>query len=42
MSGSLLAAMYDDYSTKLTAAYYVLDCISIASSHTYQYGTQLP
>jgi hypothetical protein len=31
---SLMAAMYDDYSTKLTAAQYILDGISIASSHT--------
>jgi len=29
---SLMAAMYDGYSTKLTAAYYILDCKSIASS----------
>ena len=28
---SLMAAMYDDYSTKLTAAQYTLDCILIAS-----------
>ena len=31
-------AMYESHSTKLTAAWYRLDCISIASSHKYWYS----